>query len=102
MNLIKVNSSNLEAIGFTGNVLFVEFKTGSVYSYAPVSEEHYKEMLRLNEAGESVGKYFHKNIKTDPKISYKVVSITEETVERIDTLLGSKPGVLAGKGVIKK
>ena len=57
--MTPATSSNIEAVGHDGKHLYVRFKGGSVYRYeAP--ESHHPMML----AAESVGQYFHQNIKS--------------------------------------
>ena len=54
--LIKVNSSNIDAIGYDkeNQLLYVRFSTGSLYVYYNVEENVYKEFL----AFWSKGRYF--------------------------------------------
>lgn len=55
-----VVSSNIQQIGWKNNTLFIQFNSGDVYSYKAVAFEIYKEM----EVAESVGNYFHRNIRS--------------------------------------
>ena len=59
MEFIEVESSNIGAVKYEGNTLYVRFKTGAVYSYDGVSEELYKQLLNAP----SIGKFFAANIK---------------------------------------
>ena len=72
MDLIKVESSNIEQIGFDENVkislnqkpisvLQIVFKSGTTYDYYNVSKETYETFLDAK----SVGSYFHKFIKNN-------------------------------------
>ena len=62
-----VQSSNIISIGHDGkNTLEIEFKRGGIYQYSPVSTEGY---VQLQQA-ESVGKYFHENIKNNEAINH--------------------------------
>lgn len=56
-----VESSNIKAIGYsnTRNTLAIEFKSGDVFHYAPVSPELAVELY----AAESKGKFYAANIK---------------------------------------
>lgn len=65
MELVKVNSSNLEFIGYNKqrNLLLVQFKKGIAYEYYEVPEEVYDKFLELRTNAESVGKYFNHAIK---------------------------------------
>lgn len=64
MERIKVESSNLAAIGYDGNDLEVEFKNGSVYKYYNVPFRVWEVLVKA----ESHGKYFNGHIK---KAGYK-------------------------------
>lgn len=66
VKMTKVNSSNIAAIGYNEvkQTLVVLFHSGTTYTYIPVLKETYEEFLKA----ESIGKYFHSNIKTNPKI----------------------------------
>ena len=57
----QVDSSNILSLGYSKKerMLEVEFKAGTVYRYFNVNKELYEQMLKA----ESVGKYFHINIK---------------------------------------
>lgn len=59
--MVKVKSSNIEAIGHNPQqrALFVRFKNGGMYSYADVGEDVYHRML----AAESPGKFHAETIK---------------------------------------
>ncbi len=56
-----VESSNILEVGYDENaeVLYITFKSGDTYTYDMVPVHVYEEML----SAESVGKYFHKNIR---------------------------------------
>lgn len=57
----KVESSNLEAIGYDADLkrLTVTFKNGRTYRYQNVEEAVFKDML----AADSKGRFFGSNIK---------------------------------------
>ena len=59
MKMIKVESSNIEAIGWENKQLNITFNSGSTYVYLDVPEKIFDDMLEA----ESVGKYFHANIR---------------------------------------
>jgi hypothetical protein len=65
--LRPVTSSNIEAVGHEPktNTLFVLFKQGGYYSYQPVTDVGYSQLL----SAESPGKYLHQNIKGNDSIS---------------------------------
>ena len=58
MKKIKVVSSNVVAIGYENNNLYVDFKSGS-YVYKDVPEEIYAGLL----AAESKGKYMWAHVR---------------------------------------
>ena len=59
MQMIQVESSNVDAIGFENQMLIVRFLNGSVYSYSNVDVETYRKFLEA----ESKGKFLCKFIK---------------------------------------
>lgn len=69
MNRQKVKSSNMASIGHDPkkNLLEVEFNSGEVYQYHPVTEEQHKELM----AAESQGKWFWANIRSNKEIKFK-------------------------------
>jgi len=57
---VEVTSSNIASVGYHDGKLFVEFRrSGAVYEYRGVPEYVYHELINA----ESVGKFFHRNIK---------------------------------------
>ena len=66
LNLTKVVSSNINAIGWQDNILYVQYKSGT-YAYEGVSKELYESLV----AAESKGKWMTEQIKG--KYSYKKV-----------------------------
>lgn len=59
INFIKVESSNVDKVGYGDNTLFVLFKNGGLYKYKEVPENIFNGLM--NE--ESIGKALNKNIK---------------------------------------
>lgn len=61
MERTPVSSSNISAIGYDAEnqVLEVEFKNGTVYSYSGVSSDEYDGFMNTD----SKGTYLHANIK---------------------------------------
>ena len=57
---LKVESSNLDYIGYNDGALLVGFKNGGEYLYMDVEKEHYDTMIS---GSTSVGKYFMTNIR---------------------------------------
>ncbi len=57
--LTPVKSSNIDAIGFGNDGLFVRFKGGSLYRYPAAPKSLYENMLKA----ESVGSFFASNIR---------------------------------------
>lgn len=66
-NMIFVDSSNVEAIGYDSGQrdLYVQFQGGRTYIYANVSEQTYNEFLRAD----SKGSYLNREIK--PNYEYR-------------------------------
>ena len=58
MKMIKVVSSNVVAVGYKGNDLYVDYKSGS-YVYKDVPKKVYDGLVNA----ESKGKYMHANVK---------------------------------------
>lgn len=63
----QVVSSNINSVGYDPETqtLEVEFYTGVIYQYSPVTEEAKNQML----SSESIGSYFAKNIKNNKEIT---------------------------------
>ena len=57
MNAVK--SSNIESAGHDGQHAFIKFKDGDVYQYSDVPASVFTDMMQAD----SVGSFFHKNIK---------------------------------------
>ena len=64
MNLIKVKSSNVVAVGYENNTLYVQYNSGT-YSYSNVDRTVYENLLKA----ESKGKFMNSEIKH--KYSYR-------------------------------
>lgn len=60
MNLIKVDSSNIDKIGYDINssILRIEFLDGSIYEYNDVPKDVFESFMKA----ESKGSFGHKNI----------------------------------------
>lgn len=61
VKMVEVTSSNIERVGYDDEKgkLIVEFVVGFVYEYEGVEKNVFKRMLEA----ESIGRFFHKNIK---------------------------------------
>lgn len=70
VDLIPVESSNIRAVGWQQNQLFVEFHNGGQYRYANVGESVFHDML----AADSKGHFLADRIKG--KYPYQKVAIT--------------------------
>ena len=57
--LIKVESSNIDMIGYDDNQIFVQFKGGGIYKYNKTDLDVFNEMKK----SESVGKFLNTKIK---------------------------------------
>lgn len=71
MDRKPVNSSNLVSVGYDSKTLTleVEFHSGNVYKYQPVTEHAYKEMMNAD----SMGAFFHQHIKNNADITAEKV-----------------------------
>jgi len=58
-----VESSNIKSIGYdpTNRTLEVEFNSGGIFQYSPITNEAYNMLI----SAESIGSYFHKNIRNN-------------------------------------
>lgn len=59
VNMISVESSNIESVGWQRNQLFVRFHNGGEYKYSNVPESLFHDML----AADSKGKFLHEHVK---------------------------------------
>jgi len=59
MEMIKVESSNIESVGWLNGELYIAFNSGTTYVYFDVPEKVFKDMLDAP----SQGKFFHANIR---------------------------------------
>jgi len=59
MNYTKVESSNIDGIGYENGTLFVKFKNNSEYKYAGVPAELYEQLKKA----ESKGKFINESVK---------------------------------------
>ena len=60
---VVVKSSNIDAVGYDKGDLYIRFLRGQVYRYPDVPFSTYCNLI----AAESVGQFFHRNIKTRPE-----------------------------------
>lgn len=72
--LRKVESSNLDLVGFDGDKTFIKFKNGKLYEYPNTTKE---EFLGLVNA-ESVGKAFFKSYKSKQEFSQLEDTVLEQ------------------------
>jgi hypothetical protein len=65
MERTPVKSSQIVSVGHDPekDILEIEFRGGGVYQYPNFPAEKHAEMM----ASDSVGKYFHANIRSNPK-----------------------------------
>ena len=69
--MVRVKSSMINSISLSGEVLFVQFRNGSVYRYEGVPKSVYDSLLQAS----SKGKYFLRNIRD----LYPTTKIREKT-----------------------
>lgn len=79
MDRQKVDSSNIESIGFQPGppaIMEIQFKGGGVYQYTgpdDVVTQHYAEMLKA----ESKGRHFTAHVRHDKRLQTKRVDRTD-------------------------
>jgi|GEM_PF-2161370 hypothetical protein len=69
----RVESSNIDIAGHEGTTLYLQFKSGIVYSYTDVPLPLYEELV----SAPSVGQFFHRNIRG--KFDYKPEEVSPFT-----------------------
>jgi KTSC domain-containing protein len=69
--MVKVKSSNIEALGHDGKmkILYVKFLSGGLYSYTPVDVSTFVKFMKAKSKGE----FFHKHIKNNSKYTVQKV-----------------------------
>lgn len=58
-DLVKVESSNINMVGYNEDTTYVQFKNGSVYSYPKTTREEFEKLA----GAQSVGSYFAKSYR---------------------------------------
>lgn len=77
MQMIPIpGSKNIEAVGYEGGVLHVQFKGGRTYAYAGVPQETYDALTRAD----SVGSYFFSNVRN----AFEATRLPDATAEADD------------------
>ncbi len=71
MDLVKVKSANLRAVGWAGGELLVEFVRGGRYRYLDVPEEVYAALMNAK----SVGRFFRQRVRS--RFKYEKVLAVE-------------------------
>ncbi len=81
MKRFPVESSNIRSIGYDNNrqTLEIEFYSGAVFQYFDVSEEIYQAVI----SSESVGRYFHENIKSN----YSYTSLSSASFGELEFMM---------------
>lgn len=59
-----VKSSTIAAVDHDGKRMTVQFHNGGIYDYPDVPKQLYDRMVSAHDGGESIGKFFHANVKT--------------------------------------
>jgi len=59
MQMISVNSSDIQSVGYSNSVLRIKFHSGGLYEYTNVPQEVYYGLINSG----SKGKYFHTFIR---------------------------------------
>lgn len=63
MIMNKVDSSNIESIGYEKNDLIVEFKNGNTYKYFNVEKTLYEAFLKSDSKGKFLNNFIKNNYK---------------------------------------
>jgi len=65
MKKVSVQSSNIKRVGYNPytETLEIEFRSKVRYIYCPVPGSIYRALLETDQSGESVGSWFHENVK---------------------------------------
>lgn len=58
-----VKSSTIESVDHDGKQMTVKFKSGATYDYPDVPKDLHDRMMEAHDRGESIGKFFHANVK---------------------------------------
>lgn len=58
-DLAKVNSSNVNLVGFDGHSIYIQFKNGGIYSYTGTTASDYNNLKKAD----SIGKFLNTSIK---------------------------------------
>jgi len=58
MELVKVSSSNVEAVGYADDKLYVQFTSGHTYAYVGVPQKLYEDLL----VADSKGRFLRANV----------------------------------------
>lgn len=58
MEMIPIVSSNIKSIGYSANILRIEYTYGAIYDFLNVPQNIFDEFLK----SESKGKFFHSQI----------------------------------------
>ena len=60
MQMVPVSSSNIDAIGYEGTTLYVQFNTGRLYAYYNVPRNLYIGLMSASSHGEYLDAYIKK------------------------------------------
>jgi len=61
MKLVEVKSSNIKAVGYENNNLYIQYQSGGVYMYESVCPQNFFDLINAD----SIGQYVNKNIKNN-------------------------------------
>lgn len=64
MEMIKVNSSNVQAIGYDGQDLYVEYNSGT-YRYVGVSAKLFEDLKNAESKGKFMNQYIKDSFKCE-------------------------------------
>jgi hypothetical protein len=65
MEMVQIQSSNVNKIGYEDGILYVEFKNKSVYKYMNVPIDIYMRMAKADSIGSYIGAYIRPKFKCE-------------------------------------
>lgn len=63
----EVKSSNIHSVDHQDGTLTIKFHSGAEWDYSDVPAELHAKMMEAHDRGESIGKFFHANIRNQFK-----------------------------------
>lgn len=79
--LVKVDSSNIDMVGYSGDTTYVQFKNGGIYCYPKTQRQEFEALSKA----QSVGSHFAKTYRN--KDQYAKLDNTELKVQEKDAIV---------------